>query len=819
MPKYIIYLQSEAKEEFKLLNSKDKGLFEKCINNLKEGLCNNGTRIKKLYSKVKHRCIYEARLDKARRLIFSIKNINVEDTAQLFIYKIACEHDKVNRIAKRILNDKDFNVELESDTISNKSEEKLTAKQIWDFENSECKEQDQIYSFIDNTTFFEMNDDEFIRFLYSDNSDDDLLDLKLRLTNEQVNVLNQKMPLIINGTAGSGKTTLLVYKLKENCNKKKLFITQNEKLCIESEKLFRKLIHGLDEENIYLDNTKFMSFEKYISENFKKEKFKILTKDEFVLKFNKYVKTREVLKSEFTALKAWGEIRGVIKSCKLTRDEYINTNNKYSSIPKTKRNLFFDKIYKEWYLALLMNEFYCDELDIIEKLLDEQKEIETFDMVLCDEVQDVTALHIKLLYKIVNRNVNQMVIAGDDNQVINNSGFTWKMVKNLFYNEFNIRCKDYRLTKNYRCTAEICNLADKVNKFERLNTDVNFKSVPAESYIQYDSPSLFYNIDESEVLECISYFGPNEAVIVNDEDVKRRLVEELKKYNLELPQIFTIIECKGLEFEKVFLWKLSSDCNEEWINIIRKINKCINLRTKEKDFIKEKCSLYYVAITRAIKNCYIYEKEKNNDFWKIDEIRQAININDKIDMLLELKGRSFTDEQWFNQGKKLFEERLFLQALQCFNRVIKLEVKNEYIDKCNAYIYENNEQFKEAAEIFKKYNMDKEFEKCLDNAGCYEDLVNWYYRKRGKDNDRKYYYYATKVYDEKLIWDKSALLCWMLKNYELSIDRYMKDYYQEMDANKKEQKMRKIKNLVNYKIEDNDVRMKIISKYPQLSIL
>ena len=89
----------------------------------------------------------------------------------------------------------------------------------------------------------------------------------------------------------------------------------------------------------------------------------------------------------------------------------------------------------EWYQDRLEKSGLWDELDLKREVLRifSEKDLQdyTFDVVACDEVQDLTDIQIGLLCDMVNNPMN-IFFAGDTKQVINPIGFRWEEVKRYF---------------------------------------------------------------------------------------------------------------------------------------------------------------------------------------------------------------------------------------------------------------------------------------------------------------------------------------------------------------------------------------------------
>lgn len=808
---YNICLSLEAKEE--LFNKKEKELFKvnDTIEDLKKGLWKNGTRVKKLHAVNKKKCIYEARVDKARRMLFSVQKQSGNLEPLIFIYNIIVEHDRVIRTAQSILGE-NYTEEL---YISDEKSERIeTIESLVENEKIHYPEQSQIFSILDDVKSYEFTEDDLLRILYKDNiTEDDLIDFKLRLTKEQKELINKSLPMLIAGTAGSGKTTILIYKMLCNPSQSKIYISYNDRLCKEAKKNFSYLVKGNDHEKEYIENTHFSTFEEILNKFYGNLTKTIMTKERFISEYLKYSRGNQ-LDKKFPPLMVWEELRGVLK---------VNKNNseipldQYLQIPKEEAPNFFNsreesyKIYK-WYDNYLKDNYIEDELDLIRGFINSDGNFsKEYSMIVCDEVQDLTNLHIMFLFKMAGYNPQRLLIAGDDHQIINHSGFRWENVKNLFYNELNnSKVELYKLNKNFRCAGNISNLANSVNELQKDFVDIRYKTKTINSSVSGEKPILLYNIKEADIIHYFKGLGPTQAIIVKD-GVEQELLKEtfIKQYNF-VPLIFTIEEVKGLEFELVVLWKLAKDrfnSNENWEKIFRR--KKAGLDGRLKKFVRYETSLIYVAITRAIKKCIIYDGEHPGKLWTIDKIVEKINFEVSLSKLNSIKKEVFSDLDWFNQGKKLFNKELYSQALECFKRsgnIKPIVQKEKYIKMCEAKLLVNRGELEAAGDIYLNINLLDEAEKCFDSGFYYDKLINIFgTQKYGYKDIAKYNTYSIKKYDNLKNWHRSAMFCNLSKRYGDAIVRFKRSEEYKIAANIAENKINDYKDAIELYILANDI--------------
>lgn len=305
----IVVLINETVKKYllKLSNEYRKRVREK-FEFLETGIWDGGLKVKKLKG-ISSKYIFEARLDKTNRILFTLgqtKNHEGQSDLIVYVWGIA-GHDHVSKKSKNIipanvpfLQFRDYDEVL--------------------FEDIDMEELDPSYFTQENITekiadesgsqrWYPVDEPEWKRIqLYT--RDD--FDLFLYLTPEQKEILHSPLPLMISGTAGSGKTTLSVYYLlNRNLNqKKKLFITYNDYL----KKFAQRLYHGLLNEREWKNEVKvpdFYTFKELCLELVGGKRFPAENQVDFN-RFNRLMAAWPGAQS-FDPVLVWEEIRSVIK--------------------------------------------------------------------------------------------------------------------------------------------------------------------------------------------------------------------------------------------------------------------------------------------------------------------------------------------------------------------------------------------------------------------------------------------------------------------------------------------------------------------------
>ncbi|MBU3112699.1 leucine-rich repeat domain-containing protein [Clostridium lacusfryxellense] len=803
-----ICLSEDARDEMRRKSNEEVYKLHERMDLLMKGLWGGGTRVKKLHAINKKKCIYEARIDKARRMLFSIMpkaENSSSNKALIYIYHLGLEHDKVIRVAKSILGN-DYTQELyEVEQCTDENIEKII-----EHESKYYSNQYEIYTYLNNSKFYLMNEEDLIRVINKKElTKDEIIDFQLKLSQEQYELMIKPLPMLIAGTAGSGKTTVLIYKFISKPTEQKIYITYSEQLCRDAKELFVRLVRGLDDEENYLKNTKFTTFENFLAKNKEDEIQAIMTQDRFIFEYIKYARGNN-LQKKFTPHMVWEEIRAVWKGSgnrykvKITLNEYVAISSEeapnFYNCRKEAYNIFL------WYENYLKDNYMVDELDMINKYLSVDINTKPYYMVACDEVQDLTALHLIMLFSLAQYKEERLILVGDDHQIVNHSGFRWENVKNTFYNQLhNSKPKLYKLEQNFRSVGNIVRLANSINSLQEDLNELKYSVKSKQGVFDGDMPLICSDIEEKSLMESLYTMGPTQAILVKSILKQQELKEYFESKYKNSPLIFTIEESKGLEFQMVVLWELVCDkleADKSWEKILRRENSGISINNIYKKFIRYETTLLYVAITRAMKNCIIYEGKKIPQLWKQDDINNKLKIVKEIGEIKLYANSKCDDIEWFNQGKKLLSKKLYRQAIQCFERIVDEKLINEgtLIKKeCNALIEIESGNLENAAQIYVDIERIDEAARCYDNAGLYRTAARLYGSKiYGRKDMNIYHFYETKYFDSINDWSKSAVSCVSIKKYNEAAIRYERAGELEKAAEVYEHKLEDYDKAANY---------------------
>lgn len=345
---------------------------------------------------------------------------------------------------------------------------------------------------------------------------------------------------------------------------------------------------------------------------------------------------------------------------------------------KTRKKLlnFVNNIYQPY----LEKHNYYDDNDLARMLIKKisKGEGKKFDYVIIDEVQDLTEMQIISLTKLVN-NYNNILMAGDNSQVINPTFFKSGRTGLIFRNIHNVTLNtSMQLNENFRNSEEIVKVIQRLleirqSKLGKYSDDIEEKYV---DLFKDDGLAFFVKLDEKIMNKEIGLWidVPKVAVIVSNEETKTKLK---RKFNIiGETNIFTVHEIKGQEFSKIITYNIISDYQKHWDHIMDgKVNRGGDLVTEYKYYF----NLFYVAITRGRDNIFVYEKNSNSKIINsIIDILQLVDFNTKG--VLDVSDLD-TKQNTIQQANQYFYNGQYLRAKSMYLRLNNTHM----ITLCDAY--------------------------------------------------------------------------------------------------------------------------------------
>jgi DNA helicase-2/ATP-dependent DNA helicase PcrA len=460
-----------------LRNCKDKQFVKQvleCIEKLVNYQFDGGLRVKKLRGSSNK--IWEARINSASRLLFTYNKSLDTKTGQRTVYRtiqdVCIDHDDVSRYASRRARSQTIECQwLDSENIEiligdlDKSNQQLSEEQR-EFLDVELE---------DELTISQEAKDELLsniqweilpnsRKEWEEAILENRQDFSLKLTPEEYKLVDNQTNLLLKGSAGTGKTTIGLYRLKqfaeyrvrEMSSGNSLYVAYNPILVKNTQEQFQRLL-GIKSGDTKTENCfQFKTIQELclsLLETYNKH----FDKDEEV-KYNtflaRYSKHRQSKK--YPAPLVWTEIRSLIKGSIDPRDlgnkflslaDYENLSAKFSHVIQKQDRPEIHKIAQWYQKEIIHSERRFDEIDIARELLGIVN-IKPYDLIVCDEVQDLTNLQIELLIKLLKPH-GYLYFAGDEYQMISPSGFRWESLSTSLYSK-GLKKKESELHRQFK---------------------------------------------------------------------------------------------------------------------------------------------------------------------------------------------------------------------------------------------------------------------------------------------------------------------------------------------------------------------------------
>ncbi len=614
-------------------------------------------------------------------------------------------------------------------------------------------------------------------------------DANLALSDEEIDVLNNiPYPYFINGLAGSGKSTILYYLFALAFSHRNLrpadllFLSYSQKLVEKAETVVKALLTrnpqysgyklSKSEENEL--NGCFHSFQDYLKETFLDTQDEI---DRFAevnhIKYedfkNDYPNCQLPEARFYGDAMVWAVIRSFIKGRDYKTPFTIDDYRKLNERDRTLSSEDFEKVYKiwkHWYKEQYKD--WWDDLDLIShvlKKIDKGFKYKKYDIVYCDEAQDFTPIENNLILKLskyTDYNLNgyakiPLAYAGDPNQTVTPTGFTWARLKQIFDNAFlslvgeHIHVENKTLNNNYRSKRTIVEFANSIQYIRKsfINDD---GQRPQEMWNPQENqlPGFFYisrTDGQPDDLEFVQ-FGfekagmivlgyDNEDAIQNDELLNLSLNGD--RINLG-HKLYSAISSKGLEDKSVLLYRFADQLPASFSKMI---DQNYQLTETERYELSHFFTKLYIAITRAKDLLCIADTQENYEkFWKhfVDNafVKSAMaNKQDRnawenkcggidIGNADEFKQRMDENFDPIDMADDVFENAISSKSAKLMLRAAgyyKEGGDNNKAKLCHAYALLFEKEFEEAGNSFLKLGKKDEAEKSFWMGGCWQKLA------------------------------------------------------------------------------------------------
>jgi len=453
-----------------------------------------------------------------------------------------------------------------------------------------------------------------LRWLHATRAEFELLDKPIVFDDAQEAVRRLPAPVVLVGSAGSGKTAVTLAKLRE-AQGRVLYVTQSAYLAQSARSLYDA--HGYENAGQEAD---FLSYREFL-ETLHVPRGREVSFNAFRGWFDRHRAAAKAL-GALDAHALFEEFRGVIgaqPAGPLSLAEYQGLGPRQSLLAPAAReaaHMLFGR-YRQWLAQ-------TDQFDLNLVAHDWRTRAEpTYDFVVIDEVQDLTAVQLSLVLACLKA-PGQFLLCGDSNQIVHPNFFSWAAVKTLFWQGLAGQAAQHQqlqvLQANFRNTQAVTELANTLLKIKQAR----FGSIDRQSNFLVQSTSdepgevtLVQARDEAlRRLDAATRASARHAVIVlRDEDKVEARAQ------MRTPLIFSVHEAKGLEYPHVVLMGMVSGQRAAYAEVCDGVTRQ-DLQRDELDYRRAKdksdksLELYkfyvnalYVAMTRAVQSLTIVESD------------------------------------------------------------------------------------------------------------------------------------------------------------------------------------------------------------------
>jgi tetratricopeptide (TPR) repeat protein len=689
----------------------------KTLLRLREGQWGGGTRVKRLRGV--GRPVYEARTDSGDRLLFTM--VRSADALQpdrlrshLQVWDLV-EHDDAERVARRNRAPEAEFLELEPleqfDITEPPPQPDALFAELADAANNDPQEAaEPLLHFLLPPDGFAAHGEEEISggvrwfllepsLLAGEEEFQRLLDgggeeLELKLFREQYEILHAPGPVLLAGSAGSGKTTIAVHRLVAGAREAEppaaLYLSYSAPLVEHARGLFRDLAlaRGLDPDR---RPPQFFTFgdlyRSLVPRDLREHQARPMTEAMFRAWFRKQrggpSRSRGTGKALDPAL-VWEELRSILKGACLVPAQPMLSEEAYIELGRKRAPLFVDErpeIYRiaQRYQEHLAAEGRSDRIDLCRRALAELRRGKPrgWDVVICDEVQDLTELEVAFVLSLSRRpDLGGVLLTGDTQQIVNPSGFRWAEVRRLAGKAAHSKSAPavLRLRRNLRSVRPLVELANALLLLRREVFGRTEEDEPEEAAIEGPLP-IEIPAGEEEALAAIRGFGPRCAVLTLDDDEAERL-----RKLLDTTRVFHVREAKGLEFDTVVLWQLLTPDHDLVERFVRGSQETARFE-KEARF-KRLLQHLYVAVTRARRHLAVYEGPAPHPFWAGERFRGLVE-RDTVEGLAHLFQATASPEAWNAEGDYFMARGHFRQAAECYRRAARAEKETDALARAD----------------------------------------------------------------------------------------------------------------------------------------
>lgn len=352
-----------------------------------------------------------------------------------------------------------------------------------------------------------------------------------------------------------------------------------------------------------------------------------------------------------------------------------------------------------------------DEIDLARaalRRLDATAAGSGWDLVVCDEVQDLADVQIALLFRLA-ADPRSVVLTGDPRQIINPTGFRWEEVKYRFRERGLAAPEIRRLSLNFRCVGPIVRLANALLDLKASLVGLADTEMREEWKFGGRPPMVLVDVGEEALLSRLVERGAGQVILTRRAEEAQRL---RKRLGTEL--VFTIAEAKGLEFDTVLLWRFADDTGAE--AVWRAIASGDGVDEERLPHVRYELALLYVAVTRTRSTLLAWDGERPAPVWDAEGIAPLVFRTAELDRLSELWKTASSPAQWDAEGDYFFERERWAAARECY-RNAGAEAK---LELATAHALEADGDNAAAAPLYERRGETALAAACWERAGGWE---------------------------------------------------------------------------------------------------
>jgi hypothetical protein len=516
-------------------------------------------------------------------------------------------------------------------------------------------------------------------------------ELELKLTREQYEILRTPGPVLLAGSAGSGKTTISVHRLASALAEPRpasaLYLSYSSALVEHARRLYHDLAaaRGFEAGDRSAPRPNFFTFvDLYRSLVPREPPAPEMTEPLFREWFRRSGKSLD------PAL-VWEELRSILKGACLDLGRPMLDEAVYYELGKKRAPLFVEErpeIYRiaQRYQEWLGKEGRSDRIDLCRRAFAELRHGHgrSWDVVVCDEVQDLTELEVAFVLALSRRpDLSGVLLTGDTQQIVQPSGFRWAEVRRLVVKAESRRegrarreaPEVLRLRRNLRSVRPLVELANALLLLRREVFGRSEEDEPEEAALEGPVP-IEVPAAEEAVLAAIRGFGPRCAVLATEEEA-----EPLRR-RLGSSRVLLVREAKGLEFDVVVLWKLLGPDQDLLERFARAAGGLSETGLDREPRFQRLLQHLYVAVTRARRHLAIYEGPEPHPFWSDGRFRGRVERG-TVEGLARLFRPTASPAEWEQEGDWFLERGHLRQAAECYRRAGRPEKEAEALARAD----------------------------------------------------------------------------------------------------------------------------------------